>query len=84
MLTRPSAGYNSGSYHNAGRAEPVKGGYDEEETLGLRDEPFDIYADFNNAGPRYSNAFTGGDAACVLFLAFLLQKSNPSVQIPPR
>ena len=51
----PTAGYNRQSYFDAGRVEPVKGGYDEEETTGLRDEPFDIYADFNNAGPRYSN-----------------------------
>ncbi|KAI0076716.1 hypothetical protein K474DRAFT_1662590 [Panus rudis PR-1116 ss-1] len=51
--TGTSAGYNRKSYFDAGRSEPVKGGYDDEEA-GLRDEPFDIYADFNNAGPRYS------------------------------
>lgn len=65
MGGRPTAGYNSGSYFKAGRAEPVKGGYDEEETVGLKDDGFDIYADFNNAGPRYSNAFGHGDAAYV-------------------
>ena len=54
-----TAGYNSSSYFDAGRAEPVKGGYDEEEAL--RDEPFDIYADFNNTGPRYSKATFGAD-----------------------
>jgi hypothetical protein len=48
-----TAGYNRQSYFDAGRVEPVKGGYDE-EAAGLRDEPFDIYADFNNAGPKYS------------------------------
>ncbi|KAH8086023.1 hypothetical protein BXZ70DRAFT_1011844 [Cristinia sonorae] len=57
LLTRPTAGYNSGSYSHAGRAEPVKGAYDEEESAGLRDDGFDIYADFNNAGPKYSGAF---------------------------
>ena len=67
LLTRPTAGYNSGSYFNAGREEPVKGGYDEEEAAGLRDEPFDIYADFNNAGPRYSTAFGKSDAGYAVF-----------------
>lgn len=55
---RPTAGYNSSSYFDAGRAEPVKGGHDEEA---FQDEPFDIYADFNNAGPRYSKATFGAD-----------------------
>jgi len=49
----PTAGYNTTSYQDMGRQEPVKGGYDEEEAM---DEPFDIYADFNNQGPRYSTA----------------------------
>ena len=40
--------------------EPVKGAYDEEDTA-FRDEPFDIYADFNNQGPRYSKATFGFD-----------------------
>jgi len=48
--TRMSAGYNQGSYFNAGREEPVKGGKDERED----EEAWDVYADFNNAGPRYS------------------------------
>ncbi|THH20576.1 hypothetical protein EUX98_g8552 [Antrodiella citrinella] len=56
MLGRPTAGYNSGSYYTAGRPEPVKGAYDE-EAAGLKDDGFDIYADFNNSGPRYSTAF---------------------------
>ena len=49
-----------------GREEPLKGGYDEEEALGGGaggGEPaWDIYADFNNAGPKYSsqNAKNGG------------------------
>ncbi|THG99090.1 hypothetical protein EW026_g3187 [Hermanssonia centrifuga] len=46
------------SYYAAGRTEPVKGGYDEDA---FRDEPFDIYADFNNAGPKYSKATFGVD-----------------------
>ncbi|KAJ7636898.1 hypothetical protein FB45DRAFT_907659 [Roridomyces roridus] len=47
------AGYNRGSFFNAGREEPLKGGRDEEEA----DPGWDVYADFNNAGPRYSSAF---------------------------
>lgn len=47
-----SAGYNKNSFFQAGREEPLKGGKDEEE------DAWDVYADFNNAGPRYSSAFT--------------------------
>ena len=54
----PSAGYNSNSYYDAGRSEPVKAGYDEQA---FNDEPFDIFADFNNQGPRYSKAVFGVD-----------------------
>ncbi|KAL4249803.1 hypothetical protein ABKN59_006610 [Abortiporus biennis] len=56
----PGAGYNRMSYFEQGRQEPVKGVYDAEqdETAPFKDEPFDIYADFNNSGPRYSTAFT--------------------------
>ncbi|KAF8901259.1 hypothetical protein CPB85DRAFT_1439210 [Mucidula mucida] len=49
-----TAGYNRGSFFHAGREEPLKGG-DEEQGEG----GFDIYADFNNAGPKYSSGFTG-------------------------
>ncbi|KAF8987080.1 hypothetical protein BDZ89DRAFT_1124736, partial [Hymenopellis radicata] len=52
-----TAGYNRGSFFHAGREEPLKGG-DEEQGEG----GFDIYADFNNAGPKYSSAFTGNQA----------------------
>lgn len=45
-----SGGYNSSTFY-PGREEPLKGGRDEEE------EVWDVYADFNNAGPRYSTAF---------------------------
>ncbi|KAJ7068985.1 hypothetical protein B0H15DRAFT_925890 [Mycena belliarum] len=54
-LSRPAgAGYNSTSFY-PGREEPLKGGRDEEETG--PDGGWDVYADFNNAGPRYSSAF---------------------------
>lgn len=46
---RASGGYNSSTFY-PGREEPLKGGRDEEE------EAWDVYADFNNAGPRYSSA----------------------------
>lgn len=49
-----TAGYNRGSFFYAGREEPLKGGRDEEEEAG---GAWDIYADFNNTGPRYSSAF---------------------------
>ncbi|TBU22366.1 hypothetical protein BD309DRAFT_1085143 [Dichomitus squalens] len=50
----PGAGYNQSSYFDAGRTEPIKGGGGEETA-------WDVYADFNNAGPRYSTAFGMGD-----------------------
>jgi hypothetical protein len=54
-----SSGYNPSTFMAPARSEPLKGGYDEEA---YRDEPFDIYADFNNQGPRYSKAvFTPDD-----------------------
>ncbi|KAI0320954.1 hypothetical protein OF83DRAFT_457197 [Amylostereum chailletii] len=57
----PSAGYNSRSYYDAGREEPVKGHYADE---GGQEAGFDVFADFNNAGPRYSSAFgLGGNTA---------------------
>ncbi|KAK2465295.1 hypothetical protein APHAL10511_002649 [Amanita phalloides] len=51
----PNAGYNRSSFFHVGREEPVKGGQDEEEE-GLN-HAWDVYADFNNAGPKYSTAF---------------------------
>lgn len=59
----PTAGYNQGSYFDAGRTEPVKGGGDEEAA-------WDVYADFNNAGPRYSTAFGMGDSGCAYLFVF--------------
>jgi len=57
------AGYNRMSYFDAGREEPVKGGYD--EVAQVEQQPneggWDVYADFNNAGPRYSHAFGLGN-----------------------
>jgi hypothetical protein len=51
-----SAGYNASSFFDAGRQEPLKGGRDEEEEA-PEAQTWDVYADFNNAGPRYSSAF---------------------------
>lgn len=50
-----SAGYNIDSFPH-GRKEPLKGGRDEEDA-------WDVYADFNNAGPRYSSAFGRGQSS---------------------
>ena len=53
-----SAGYNQNSFFDAGRTEPLKGGYDDEDPLrGKNEGSWDVFADFNNAGPRYSAAF---------------------------
>ncbi|KAF9778724.1 hypothetical protein BJ322DRAFT_1014202 [Thelephora terrestris] len=53
-----SAGYNQNSFFDAGRTEPLKGGFDEEDPLSGKNEgSWDVFADFNNAGPRYSEAF---------------------------
>jgi hypothetical protein len=58
-----SAGYNLGSFVDAGRQEPLKGGRDEEGDVGLhQDDGWDVYADFNNVGPKYSTAFGQNDA----------------------
>jgi hypothetical protein len=66
---RPSAGYNRSSYFDTGREEPVKGSY---EAAGAEEgEGWDVYADFNNAGPKYSTAFglMNNEARCVLPLS---------------
>ena len=68
MLRGQSAGYNRTSFFDVGRIEPVKGGYDEEDRQApAPDAAWDVYADFNNAGPRYSTAFGMGqsDSRCV-------------------
>jgi len=57
LVNSNSAGYNRNSFFHTGREEPLKGGRDEEQA----EESWDVYADFNNTGPRYSTAFTQGD-----------------------
>jgi hypothetical protein len=77
VRTPGSAGYNRMSYFDTGRVEPVKGVRDEETDVGSYrsgkydeeearkpDDGWDVYADFNNAGPKYSSAFTQ-QHACV-------------------
>lgn len=61
-----TAGYNRGSFFHAGREEPLKGGSDEEEEAGNRvgEAIWDVYADFNNTGPRYSSAFGQTEKGC--------------------
>ena len=56
ILNTQSAGYNASSFFTAGRQEPLKGGRDEEEEAGSPDN-WDVFADFNNMGPKYSSAF---------------------------
>jgi hypothetical protein len=56
-----AGGYNGSSYYNSGRKEPVKRGHDEENQYATHDDAWDVYADFNNAGPRYSKAPFGSD-----------------------
>jgi len=61
-----SAGYNRSSYFDAGRTAPVKGIQDDEEMAlggngGAGDNGWDAYADFNNAGPRYTTLFQSQD-----------------------
>lgn len=60
---KKSAGYNRKSFFDAGRVEPLKGGYDDEEMQGKGENQWDVFADFNNAGPRYSTAFGQNEAA---------------------
>ncbi|KAH0832410.1 hypothetical protein J3R83DRAFT_13447 [Lanmaoa asiatica] len=56
LLNAQSAGYNASSFFAAGRQEPLKGGRDEEEEAG-HPENWDVFADFNNTGPKYSTTF---------------------------
>jgi hypothetical protein len=68
----PSAGYNQQSFADPGRSMPVRG---LEEGRGggefgnlrpasgteeIQDPGWDVYNDFNNTGPRYSEAFGTG------------------------
>ena len=69
-LLAGNTGYNRESYYAVGREAPVKFGRDEEEAFigagrgAEQEQPgagWDVYADFNNVGPRYSTAFTKYD-----------------------
>lgn len=58
-----SAGYNPHSFATPARQEPLRPGRDEEEAFHSQASPaqqddFDIYADFNNAGPRFASALS--------------------------
>ncbi|KZV92562.1 hypothetical protein EXIGLDRAFT_647087 [Exidia glandulosa HHB12029] len=56
----PSHGYNANSFATPARQEPLRAGRDEEETIHGQNSPlqqddgWDVYADFNNAGPRFA------------------------------
>lgn len=56
-----SAGYNPTSFVPPARQAPLKGGRDEEEPMNPQMSPqqpddWDVYADFNNMGPRYASS----------------------------
>jgi len=57
---KSSAGYNQASFTVPSREEPVRPGRDEgaydPETPGQDSEGFDVFADFNNIGPKYVSA----------------------------
>ncbi|KAH6912575.1 hypothetical protein BKA70DRAFT_1097245 [Coprinopsis sp. MPI-PUGE-AT-0042] len=72
---RPSAGYNRGSYFNMGREEPVKGGKDEQDD----EEAWDVYADFNNSGPKYSSNIPIGPTTSNGYQ----QLTTPKSALPP-
>jgi hypothetical protein len=76
---RGNAGYNQESFFHAGREEPLKGGQDDNEA-------WDVYADFNNAGPRYSSAYgpmpTGGNNQGYHQLP--PQKQQPQTPLTPK
>jgi hypothetical protein len=54
-----TAGYNRASYFDTGREEPLRD--HEEGDMGKGGGDWDVYADFNNTGPRYSTAFGLGN-----------------------
>ena len=76
--TRSSAGYNRGSFFHVGREEPLKGGRDEEKDP--REDAWDVYADFNNAGPRYSSAFGIGMNQSPA-VGYLFSKMSPCLSL---
>ena len=88
--TAGSAGYNRTSFFAPGREAPVKGGTDEQLPLhqddlppGGQDEGWDVYADFNNAGPRYSSAFVTNTTGYVHLLLLYQFFTYNTLQIPP-
>lgn len=64
-----SAGYNRNTFFPAAREEPLKGGADEEAG---ESDAWDVYADFNNAGPRYSSAFGMGQNQAAYVEVFVM------------
>lgn len=87
--TAGSAGYNRTSFFAPGREAPVKGGTDEQLPLhqgglapGGQDEGWDVYADFNNAGPRYSTAF-GTNTTAFVHVNMICEPISSIPQIPP-
>jgi hypothetical protein len=62
--TPGSAGYNRQSYFDTGREEPLKDGY-EYQPHEPAQQDWDVYADFNNAGPKYSSLYGAPEHACV-------------------
>ena len=71
MLNPSQSAGNTSSFFDTGRQEPLEGGADEEEEEAPKNQPWDIYADFNNSGSWYSTAFGIGqrqqEAGYVLF-----------------
>jgi hypothetical protein len=65
------------SFLHAGREEPLKGGNDEEES---GRGTWDVFADFNNTGPRYSAAFVQNSQGCVRNLSVHLHHSKAALR----
>ena len=75
------AGYNQDSFYDGGRTGPVKGARDEEEAAAFIQPQkgqtgevggWDVFADFNNAGPKYSSTFVTYDEGYASFKPFRL------------
>lgn len=81
-----SAGYNRGSFFYAGREEPLKGGRDEEEPDAVGNQIWDIYSDFNNAGPRYSASLSDNKGYVLHVVSFSVRYGQSVCryqQLPP-
>jgi hypothetical protein len=72
---RHSAGYNRSSFFHVGREEPLKGGRDEEKDP--QEDAWDVYADFNNVGPRYSSAFGMGQPSVGYIFSLQCHQVSP-------